>query len=69
MYCGNLSRQRKKAQTINGDGYYYTYEFYPKGKNKYIVRKSQKYNVGYTYYGSGDVITCNSLQELFDKLF
>ena len=26
-------------------------------------------NVGYTYYGSGDVITCNSLQELFDKLF
>ena len=100
--------KEKTGQTANGDGYYYTYEFYPKGKNKYIVRKSQEYdveitalyvkptivytkivkksdiseiekeiqndiniynNVRYTYYDKGNRITCNSLQELYDKLF
>lgn len=100
--------KEKTGQTANGDGYYYTYEFYPKGKNKYIVRKSQEYDVGitalyvepkivytkivkksdmseiekeiqndiniynnvrYTYYDNGNMITCNSLQELFEKLF
>ena len=100
--------KEKTGQTANGDGYYYTYEFYPKGKNKYIVRKSQEYDVGittlyvkptivytkivkksdiseiekeiqndiniynnvrYTYYDNGNMITCNSLQELFDELF
>ena len=93
---------------VTGDYYYYTYEFYPKGKNKYITQKSKTLNPGvtalhveptiiytkivkkydvndidkeirndinegtvvsYTYYDDGNIITCNSLQELFDKLF
>ena len=100
---------KETTRTVaSGDGYYYTYEFYPKGKNRYIVRKYQNIDVGamalyvkpnivytkivkksdmgeieqeiqndidiynkvnYTYYDDGNIVTCNSLQELFNKLF
>lgn len=101
-------RKETTGHKASGDGDYYTYEFYPKSKNKCIVRKYQNLDVGvidlyvkpnivytkmvkksdiseieqeikndiniynkvnYTYYDNGNAITCNSLQELFEKLF
>ena len=109
IYQSREQTKRTADGIVDGQrNYSYEYEFFPKGKNKYIVRKSKIYDVGitdlyiaptimytkivkksdiseiekeiqndiniynivrYTYYDKGNKITCNSLQELYDKLF
>ena len=107
--CVATIYQKEDITEYEDTGDYYTYDFYPKSKNKYIVQKRKNYdpgivdvsftskivytkivkksdinkiekdiqkeineydNVTYEYYGDdGNMVICNSLQELFEKLF